>query len=39
VLLLKDAQRAWKLGGYRHEKRNAFRIPPVREILDEHVED
>jgi hypothetical protein len=39
VLTLKDAQRAWKLGGYRHPTRNALRIPPVREILDEHVED
>ncbi len=32
VLSLKDAQRAWKLGGYRHEKRNALRIPPVRGV-------
>ena len=27
VLSLKDAQRAWKQGGYPHEKRNALRIP------------
>ncbi len=32
VLSLKDAQRAWKLGGYRHEKRTALRIPPVRGV-------
>ena len=39
VLSLKDAQRAWKQGGYPHEKRNALRIPKVREILNEHIED
>jgi hypothetical protein len=25
--------------GYPHEKRNALRIPKVREILNEHIED
>jgi ribosomal protein L20A (L18A) len=39
VLLLEDAQRAWELGGYSHVTRSALRIPRVREILDEHVED
>ena len=39
MLSLKDAQRAWKQGGYPHEKRNALRIPKVREILNEHIED
>jgi hypothetical protein len=39
VLSLEDAQRAWKQGGYPHEKRNALRIPKVREILNEHIED
>jgi hypothetical protein len=39
LLSLKDAQRAWKQGGYPHEKRNALRIPKVREILNEHIED
>jgi hypothetical protein len=39
VLSLKDARRVWDLGGYRHEKRNALRIPPVRKILDAHEED
>jgi hypothetical protein len=39
VLRLEDAQRAWELGGYSHVTRSALRIPRVREILDEHVED
>jgi hypothetical protein len=39
VLSLKDAQRAWKQGGYPPGKRNAPRIPKVREILNEHIED
>jgi len=26
-------------GGYPHEKRNALRIPKVREILNEHIDD
>jgi hypothetical protein len=39
VLSLKEAQRVWELGGYRHPTRNALRIPPVRAMLDEHVED
>jgi hypothetical protein len=39
VLLLEDAQRAWELGGYSHVTRSALRIPRVREIVDEHVED
>jgi hypothetical protein len=39
VLTLRDAQRAWELGGYPHEKRNALRIPKVREILNKDIED
>lgn len=39
VLVREDAQRAWELGGYSHVTRSALRIPRVREILDEHVED
>lgn len=39
VLSLKEAQPVWKLGGYRHPKRNALRIPPVRAILNQHEED
>ena len=39
VLSLKEAQRVWELGAYRHPKRNALRISRVREILNEHVED